>query len=381
VIGVLALARSKLRAQDIWIDGQVTKMRVTPLLSVTRSPETAGALRLLTGYVPATAESEYEDGLLSVRAVLPQWAGVVRAGLAPFVTEPGPVSPAQVAASVLAVGAMIRGAVDRDASPSALLAAALERWPDKGAEGRSPEWKALWGAYATSKRALEAREYLADLLACSKGGAMGTIIDPTPVLPALEYVRQHAKPVALLSEAARWDVFKSVYDLAREVGLHLDHAIAAERVAAEAWLNEIRSLIDVSAPKRALTGVELALEAAFQHDVFDAKGHGKIRERLKEVRADAVKLNAQHAETARSATSDFDRLVALGKLGREKMALNLELLGEADVSVRASFEKTEIKIKALAGGDLHEFEHDIGALLGRLATALEDLAAEPEVEL
>ncbi|KYF70831.1 ATP-binding protein [Sorangium cellulosum] len=376
----LALARSKLRAQDIWIDGQVTKMRGTPILSVTRSPEAAGALRLLTGYIPATTESEYDDGLLNVRAVMPQWADAVRAGLSRFVTELGAVSPAQVAASVLAVGAMIRGAVGRDASPSVLLAAALERWPDKGEEGRSPEWKALWGAYTTSKRALEAREYLADLLACSKGGAMGTIIDPTPVLPALDYVRQYAKPVALPPEAARWDVFKGVYDLAREVALHLDHAIAAERVAAEVWLNEIRTLVDVSAPKKALTAVDMALETAFQHDAFDAKGHSKIRERLKEVRADAIKSNAQHAETARSATSDFERLVALGKLDREKMALNLELLREADVSVRASSEKTEIKINALTGGDLHEFEQDIGALLGRLATALGGLAGEREVE-
>jgi hypothetical protein len=381
----LALARPKLRAQDIWIEGQLTKMRGAPILSVKRSSEAAGALRLLTNYVSAASESEYEDGVLSARVILPQWADAVGSGLARFVTEPGLVSPAQVAASVLAVGAMIRGAVDRDASVSALLAAALERWPEKDAEGRSPEgrspeWKALWSAYATSHRAVEVREHLADLLACSKGGAMGTIIDPTPVLPALEYVRQYAKPVELSPEAAEWDAFKSVYDLAREVALHLDRAIASERTAAEAWLKEIRMLIDVTAPRPALTAIDKALEAAFQRDVFDARGHGNIRGRLQEVRADTIKTNANHAETVRSSTSEFDRLVALGKLSREKMALSLGLLGEVDVSVRASLEKTEIKIKTLAGGDPRELEQDIGALLSRLTAALEGLAGEQEVE-
>ncbi len=376
----LALVRPKLRPQDIHIEGQLTKMRSTPILSVARSPETAGALRLLTGYTPTTAESEYEDGLLSLRAVLAQWADAVRSGLARFVTESGSISPASVAASVLAVGAIMRGAVEREAPVSVLLAAVLERWPDKGGEGRSPEWKALWGAYATSKRAGEAREYLADLLACSKGGSMGTIIDPAPVLEALEYVREHAKPVNLPPEAAGWDSFKSVYDLALEVNLHLDRAIAAERAAAEAWSTEIQTLVDTSAPKAALTAVDKALEAAFNNDTLDAKGHGNIRERLREVRADAIRLNARHTEAVRSATSDFDRLVALGKLDRERMATSLRLLGEASVSVQASLDKTESKIKMLAGGDMRELERDIGALMSRLTAALSGLAGDSEVE-
>jgi hypothetical protein len=263
---------------------------------------------------------------------------------------------------------------------SVLLAAVLERWPDKGGEGRSPEWKALWGAYATSKRAGEAREYLADLLACSKGGSMGTIIDPAPVLEALEYVREHAKPVNLPPEAAGWDSFKSVYDLALEVNLHLDRAIAAERAAAEAWSTEIQTLVDTSAPKAALTAVDKALEAAFNNDTLDAKGHGNIRERLREVRADAIRLNARHTEAVRSATSDFDRLVALGKLDRERMATSLRLLGEASVSVQASLDKTESKIKMLAGGDMRELERDIGALMSRLTAALSGLAGDSEVE-
>jgi hypothetical protein len=375
----LALARPNLRPQDIWFEGQVTKMRGTPLLSVARSAEAAGALRLLTGYLPATAEYEYEDALLSVRAVLPKWADEVRSGLTRFVTEPGSVSPAQVAASVLAVGAIIRGAVDRNASPSALLSAALERWADVSTEGRSPEWKALWNAYVTGKRAIEVREYLADLLACSKGGAMGTIIDPTPILPALEHVRTHAKPIPLPPEASGWDGFKNVHDLTREVTLHLDRAIAVELEAAELWLTEIRSLINVASPKPTLTAIEKALEEASKYDMLDSKG--RVRDRLREIGAEAIRANARHAEAARAATSDVDRLMALGKLSREKMATSLRVLREADVCVRASREKTDIKIKALVGGDPRELEQDITALLGRFATALEILAGEPEKEL
>jgi hypothetical protein len=375
----LSPVRSKLVAQHIYIEGQVTKMRGTAILKVDRSVEAAGALRQLAGGLQNGSDEAAEMGLLSLRAVLPVWSDSVRERLACYLTEPGDPSPAQVAASVLALGAMLRGAVDPKPSRPDLLAAAFERWPTEVPTGRSEPWVALWRAYV--KHAGLVRESLAETLACSKGGAMGTFIDASPIFQAIEHVRQNGKAYTLPDESSDWSTFENVRELAKAVNLHLEKAVEQERSASVAWLDAIGTLIDLKSPKVTLSSAEKAFDDASNLAVFDANGRLHLRDRLKGAEAAAIKKNAQLAETTRLEGSVITRLVSIGKLERDKMARSLELIQDVHGAAERSIEKTRTKINGLVqDGDLKEIEAGIHELLGRLGKALETLGQPPSME-
>src|SRR5207247_3722302 len=130
------------------------------------------------------------------------WSDALLEEVQRLLVEAGNPSPISLAAELLALGALLRGAVSTRSSEVEILREALLEWPAETPSGRSDPWAALWNAYR--KSSAEVRDHLVAILACSKGGQVGSMIDPTPVMSALAYAVSNGRPHPRPLDAERW---------------------------------------------------------------------------------------------------------------------------------------------------------------------------------
>jgi len=171
-------------------------------------------------------------------------------------------NPAAAAVELLAIGCAINGRLKMDADQVADLAALFAAdWP-AGVTLGSPEMKQVYDGLA--QRQGPTRDLLRALCSGSKGGEVGTLVDPTLPLSTLRRIRasgwrlQQTPPDGL-----EFEPFKRCADLYKRTAAGLEAAATAECEARLAWLDEMEAAFGSTVKRSAILAELSAVRSAF----------------------------------------------------------------------------------------------------------------------
>jgi hypothetical protein len=169
------------------------------------------------------------------------------------------------AAELLAIGCAINGRLKADADQVADVATLFAaEWPSDVAPG-SPEMKRLYEALS-GKSQERLREQLRALSSGSKGGEVGTLIDPALPLVALKRLRSNAWRLQQTPpEDLAFDSFKRTADLYRRVAAALESAASAEAAARLQWLSDMEDAFGAEAKRAKILQDFEAVRTEFSH--------------------------------------------------------------------------------------------------------------------
>lgn len=365
----LAPLKSSFKSASIYINGQFTAMKGQTNLEVTRSAEVAIALRILS-YPSTRKGGDAAMRLRMTRTIVEQWAVAIRKNLTLNYLPPPGIDPHVLGIQVLVIGAFLRGEVGQALTDAEVLDEALNpkaTWSTDRTSERGNAWTALFRAY--DKLGPKVQKLVQHGLACTKGGDIGTFIDPSSVLDALHKVRTNPVIDAPPNEPASWSNYKDVADLARAVQLHLQQALAEEVESAEAWRTKVKNLIGDDNLSMTLGWLKEAREAA------EGVGHTSVPlrgalEQL-EVRVDQSLVTATGAiDTKDSAV----RLNAVGKMNRPLMKQIEKCLELADTLFSDWSTKMQKQIQDAHGGtDVTQLAQEIQSMLSTIARDYDSL--------
>jgi len=169
---------------------------------------------------------------------------------------------AGAAAELLAIGNVINGRLKANADQIADLAALLApEWPTEIAPD-SAELKRLYDALA--QRQPELRTLLRALCSSSKGGEVGTLVDPGVALRALRRLRANGWRLDQNPpEGLKFEPFKRCAELYKKTAGALEAAATTECAARLTWLNEMEAAFGPEAKRSTILAEFSALRAAF----------------------------------------------------------------------------------------------------------------------
>ncbi len=166
------------------------------------------------------------------------------------------------AAELLAIGSVMNGRLKADADQVAdvgVLFAA--EWPAE-VNATSVEMKRVYEALAS--RQSDLRALLRSLNSGSKGGVVGTLVDPTVALGALRRLRANNWQLSQVPpETLDFDLFKRCADLYKKTAASIAPAAASEARLRLAWLDEMEAAFGVSAKRSAILADLTATRTAF----------------------------------------------------------------------------------------------------------------------
>ncbi len=160
------------------------------------------------------------------------------------------------AAELLAIGSVINGRIKADADQVADVASIFaSEWPAE-VNAISAEMRRVYEGLAV--RQTDLRSLLRSMTSGSKGGVVGTLVDPTETLAALRRLRANGWRLSQVPpEGLEFDLFKRCAELYRRTSGAMDVAAAAEAEVRLAWLDEMENAFGVGA-KRATIIAELS---------------------------------------------------------------------------------------------------------------------------
>jgi hypothetical protein len=316
------------------------------------------------------ADSELQ--LRYARRQIATWSREVESELRRLLHESGNPAPVVMAAELMAAGALMRGTSSRSTIAD-ILCDAFRPWPEEPPAARSDAWTALWKAYR--KFGTSVREVLLERLACSKGGQVGSMLDPSTILVSLEHVltsgRPHPRPV----EAAKWVRYQSVAGLAKEFETHIEPATAHEREACERWVRSFERAVGKTEPTELVQVIKSALVAAGSAGGLRYAGVKHFDERLIDFAKQPVGELLKDAQRAMSEHDVAGQLSALGKLNRHLMQDIETFITDAETVVAASTEYIKaVKLQMGQGRDPAGLENEIQAIAKEIATSLNSIA-------
>lgn len=181
------------------------------------------------------------------------------------------------AAELLAIGSVISGRLKADADQVADVASVFAaEWPSE-VNAISPEMKRIYEGLAA--RQADLRTLLRSMTSGSKGGVVGTLVDPGVTLVVLRRLRANNWRLSQVPpDGIEFDLFKRCADLYKRTASAIETAASAEVGVRLAWLDEMEAAFGVGA-KRATIITELrATRTAFS----DAGMAGASAKRLDE---------------------------------------------------------------------------------------------------
>ena len=371
-ISGLASVRSQFKPACVSIEGQFTKQKTDITLLIPRQPENAIALRGLLRRFQNDNSIDSEQQLRYARRQIATWSREVESDLRHVLQESGDPSPVLLAAELMAAGALMRGTL-ADSTTAEILCEAFMPWPEEVPVTRSEAWIALWKAY--KKFGASVHELLLQRVACSKGGQVGSMLDPSPILVALKHVltsgRPHPRPV----QADKWVHYQSVASLAKEFETHIERATANEREACERWVRSFESAVGKTEPIELVQVVKSALQAAASAGGLRHAGVQRFDERLIDFEKQPIAERVKDAQKAISIHDVAGQLSALGKLDRSLMQATETLLTDAEKVIAASTEYIKtVKLQMGQGRDPASLENEIQAIAKEIATSLNSIA-------
>jgi hypothetical protein len=372
----VGFAKSKFKTTCIRFEGQFTKAPATDVaLEIKRSPEVAIALRVLTEASPETAgAAQAEKQMVWVRQNLESWGLDVVAQLRRLYSEPGEPSPTELAARLLAVGALVTGSASPDSPIHDALAGTLAEWPPSSPQHSSEAWSSLLGAF--SKRHGAVRELVIQILSCSKGGRVGGMLDVSSILTAIRAAMSEGSCGGLPTEAATWRLWKEVGDLGRDVLARLGPAADAEKQTWLAVRDEILAKLGEGDLKALVRVVQEAVKAAGEAGVLRSGGVSNFPVKLTEWASVNSNVRLKDVDRLRDATGP-ELLYVLGRLDRQFLHDLQGFLTEAKTVCEASVGAADATVGQLGkDADPDAIEAEVLEIVKSLDSTLQELGSE-----
>jgi hypothetical protein len=370
----LASVKSRFKSACIQFEGQFTKQKTDFSLLISRQPETAITLRGLFRRFQGKNRQESEREIGCARRQIHCWSEKVTTELRGMLLEPGEPPPVVLAAELLALGAVVRG-IAPSRTDAEILCGALTPWPEELPGGRSDAWLALWKAY--KKSFAEVRDILVGNLACSKGGQIGAILDPSSVLPALRYVFKHGRAHSRPKESDHWIHHETIASLAKEVETHLGVAVSSESKASEQWIHLVENSLGGTEPKDLVATIRGALEVAGEVGGVRMAGVQNFEARLTDLKNKPITKCFKDAQRAVASDNPADQIAYLGILDRGLMIELEKFLVDADKVLAASTEHIQATMLQIGHGSApSDLEAEIRSLLENIVSRLNVIAGE-----
>ncbi|WP_119461081.1 protein DpdH [Rhodospirillaceae bacterium SYSU D60014] len=236
----------------------------------------------LSGLLQAEREGHWDfpggsDALATFLHCLDGWRSEVIGQLHKLTEAREGWDHAGAAAELLAIGNVVNGRLKAEADQVADIAVLLgPEWPTEVAPG-SAEMKRLYMALA--QRQPELRTLLRTLCSGSKGGEVGTFVNPGVALRALRRLRANGWRLDQTPpEDLDFEPFKRCAELYKKTADALEAAAMAECAARLTWLDEMEAAFGPGAKRSTIIAEFSALRAAFA----DAGLAGPAAKRLDE---------------------------------------------------------------------------------------------------
>lgn len=278
------------------------------------------------------------------------------------------------AIELLAVGCAINGRLKVDADQVADVGALFAaQWPNDVTPG-SPEMKRLYETLA--QRQSDLRDLLRALCSGSKGGEVGTLIDPSLALEALRRLRANGWRLQQRPpDDLEFEPFKRCADLYKRIAAGLEVAAAAEFKGRLAWLDEMETAFSPSARRSTILAELSAARSAFG----DAGLAGASGKRLDE----ALELlrNTQFDEALSAVRSLREAKNALSMLPAYARSRPAAVMAARHVVETATtfLDQCRIRLDEQANRDAAQaeaVESDIAAIEGALSTIADALGEQ-----
>jgi hypothetical protein len=372
----IGFGKSKFKTTCIRFEGQFTKAPTTDVvLEIKRSPEVAIALRVLTEASPdATGAAQAEKQLVWVRQNLESWGVEVVAQLRRLYSEPGEPSPVEMAARLLAVGALVTGSASPDAPIHDALAGTFAEWPSAPSQHSSDAWSSLLSAF--SKRHGAVRESVIQGLSCSKGGRVGGMLDVSSILDAIRATMSEGSCGGLPAESATWRLWKEVGELGRDVLARLGPAADAEKQRWLAIRQEIHTNLGEGDLKTLVRVLQDAINAAGEAGVLRSGGVSNFPVKLAEWASVNSSVRLKDIDRLRDANGP-ELLYVLGRLDRSFLHNLYGFLVEAKTVCGASVDAADAAIGQLGkDADPDAVEAEVLDIVKSLDSTLQELGSE-----
>jgi hypothetical protein len=280
------------------------------------------------------------------------------------------------AAELLAIGSVINGRLRADADQVADVASIFAaEWPTE-VNAISPEMKRVYEGLAV--RQADLRSLLRSMTSGSKGGVVGTLVDPTETLAALRRLRANDWRLSQVPpEGLEFDLFKRCAELYKRTAGAIDAAATAEVAVRLAWLDEMENAFGVGAKRATIIADLSSTRTAFSDAGMAGPSAKRLDEALEALRST---LFDDSINAAKSLRVDGEALAALPAFARARTAA--VTTGRAVVDAASAFldyvqsrlgeeeKRQAAKVQAVQG-DIAEIE----AALTKIADNLEGAEA------
>jgi energy-coupling factor transporter ATP-binding protein EcfA2 len=218
---------------------------------------------------------------------------------------------AAAAAELLVIGCAINGRIKVDADQTSDVAAIFAAdWPADAAPG-SPEMQRVYEAL--SGRQSELRDLLRALCSGSKGGVIGTLVDPAVALAALKRLRSSGWRLEQQPpEDLQVELFKRCADLYKRTAASLAAAATSEREARVAWLAEMEGAFGAK-PRREIIADLTATRTAFADANLAGPAARRLDDALEALRGAQFDEAINAARTLRDADDSLSVLPAYAR--------------------------------------------------------------------
>ena len=381
-VEMISHLRSRFQQRLINFEGQRTRSSTGDvILNIKRSPEASITLRGLAMQFKGTSATQSEEWLLCASLCFSQWAEDIRTQIGQLFDTPGIPGQIELAAQVLVFGAFLRGIVYSKMSDAQILKQAMRPWPEDLPVKRSRTWTSLWKSFQRWSGTV--KELLFNALVCAKGGSIRetSMIDPTPILTAIDCVRTKGAPQKLPSESVAWHDSAALISLAKEIEKKCEKALSDENQACQKWIKEMDQLIGQADNGNTTfdpRSVIQALEKASASAVLVGRGALDLTNQLQTMDIDALSLCLKQVRKALDANDPTDKIVAISVVDRETMDSLLEVLTITKFVLDTSTTKVKDRISTHGGGEVsvEELTKEIRMLLGKLDRHLKTLDGE-----
>jgi hypothetical protein len=221
----------------------------------------------LAGLLRADREGHWDfpggsDALALYLQCLTAWRGQVVQQLVALTQPHDGWDHAAAAAELLAIGCAINGKLKVDADQVADVGALFAaEWP-AGVTPGSAAMKQVYDALALRQE--HTRDLLRALCSGSKGGEVGTLVDPTLPVATLRRLRANGWRLRQVPpEGLEFEPFRRCADLYKRTATALEAAAAAECEARLVWLAEMESAFGNTAKRSTILAELSAVRSAF----------------------------------------------------------------------------------------------------------------------
>jgi hypothetical protein len=328
----LADLKDRFGKRNIYFEGQQTRESPGEVrLQVSRDPKVALVLRFLERGAQAASQTEHDSLLLYAAEILSIWSVQVLDQLRTLrnaaITKP---ESREVAIQCLVVGAMLRGKINSTSNLASALAQAFQSWP-KAFEEMAVDWPESWQKLVKEfqRHVPNVQSWLRRTLACTKGGAADAgILDPSPILNAVERVLRSGEIDDLIDKTKLSIADPSVETLAKELLRRQKQALKDAQSDFQRILTTIDKHLGVDEPGVSVRVIEKSLECAAQHGVLRGSNSIEVLEATKNVGMAVPTKGLQEARQAVIRTPA--RLDVYGSLPRQELANFADYLRQVD---------------------------------------------------